>query len=789
MASQPSPLVRIVVPLLILSSGIVFFFAILRNAEQPEERRRAAEAERIAEREAESPSSESLIPDDVSTPETDSSQDSTPPPPDTGAPEPGADDQESGAQEPNQDQDPDQAQPAMEPVAGLYAEVFASEPLDPIGSIGPDGNPVTDDQWRMQIQFNRTGVGIDRLTLSDQFVDLQRTEHETLQQAVVIQQGGRPLALVPMAALVVTVNDQPIVLTTPEEGSFWRQVSPGVFEAFLLDGAGDRAARIERAFILTPHSYDVRLNQSFENLTDTPMTVSWTQEGPLELDKGAVTYGGDRRRTRFGFMEDPSRGGGQRVRTERYLYGRDRLVKNAATKPAAETIWPNTVSENNGDTLVWFGETNRYFGVTMHPLIDPTQRPVNKAFSLIDSVDRVLIQTGPGQRADDYTVGLRIHTPVQAVGPGETLDLSMGFLSGPVSSDIISKDPMLSALGMDELVIYTFGGPCAFCTFQWLTYPLRWFLGVLHSILFDWSLAIIVLVVCVRTVLHPVTRFSQTSMHRFGKQMQGLAPKQKKIQEKYRDDPKRMQEELRRLMREEGVNFAGALGCLPMFLQTPIWIALYAMIFFTFELRHEPAFFGLFQAISGGAWGFLGNLAEPDAFLSLGTSINVPLISGMMGPIESINVLPFLLGVVFFIHQKYMTPPTSATLSPEQQQAQTISRVLMVVLFPVIMYNAPSALSIYFVTNSTLAIFESRLIRKRADAEDERRKEEEAKNPTRGKKKKKTSASKKGWLERMTERAEQLQADREKIKKMEQRRAGGGGPGKGTKYQRRPKRK
>jgi len=74
-----------------------------------------------------------------------------------------------------------------------------------------------------------------------------------------------------------------------------------------------------------------------------------------------------------------------------------------------------------------------------------------------------------------------------------------------------------------------------------LTHFLRWYLGILHDyVLRDWGLAIIVLVLCVRTLLHPVTKFSQTSMMRFGKQMQGLAPKQKKLQEKFKDDPKKL---------------------------------------------------------------------------------------------------------------------------------------------------------------------------------------------------------------------------------------------------------
>ena len=100
--------------------------------------------------------------------------------------------------------------------------------------------------------------------------------------------------------------------------------------------------------------------------------------------------------------------------------------------------------------------------------------------------------------------------------------------------------------------------------------------------------------------------------------MQRIAPKQKKLQEKYKDEPKKMQAEMARLMREENVNFRGALGCLPMFLQSPIWIALYAMLYFLFDLRNEPAFFGLFQNLTNGSWGFLADLSTPDRFVDFG---------------------------------------------------------------------------------------------------------------------------------------------------------------------------
>jgi YidC/Oxa1 family membrane protein insertase len=182
-----------------------------------------------------------------------------------------------------------------------------------------------------------------------------------------------------------------------------------------------------------------------------------------------------------------------------------------------------------------------------------------------------------------------------------------------------------------------------------------------------------------------------------------------------------MREEDTKLMREGHVDYgAAARGCLPPLLQTPIWIALYAMIFFTFELRHEAAFFGAVQWVTGGRWSFLADLAEPDNFVSFRDAFNwdgfsIPLLSGLMGPIQGLNILPLLLGVVFYIQQKYMTPPSTGQMTPEQEQQQKMMKVMMVVMFPVFMYNAPAALSLYFMVNSTLGILESKWIRAHAD--------------------------------------------------------------------------
>lgn len=613
------------------------------------------------------------------------------------------------------------AEAAPQPVAvvapgAFVVEGFADDPLAtdfaPLGELG------LKSPFAMRVEFSHLGAGIKAIRLADEFDSVQtdRAAREgpvppETHVAVQEQIGNDQFLLVPFCALGVEINGTLVPMVIAEGNvPAWRQVdanTPGKFEAYLLNSDGERAFRVVREYRLKPGSHDIVVRQRVENLTAAAYNIRWRQFGMVDLfsDSG---YGGDKRRVRFGYLydarSDPSR---QFVDATKFLWNRNKLTGESSDKKYPDgKIWSNSYSEEQDLTLVWSGVTNRYFGAVAHPLIDPTDPAASLDFKTVERVDRVLLDN------PDAMV-LSYHTPQSTIAPGATASYDMGLYAGPLNKSIIRRETMLSRLGIDKIVVYNFGGMCAFCTFTWLTGPLLGLLRFLHSLTSDWALAIILLVVCVRTILHPITRWSQTKMLVFGKQMQNIAPKQKIVQERYKDDRQKQQQEMAKLWREEGISPAGFLGCLPMFLQSPVWIALYATLFFASELRHEPAFFGVFQALTNNAWPFLADLAEPDRALYFGSGgIKLPLF----GTINSINLLPLLLGVVFYLQQKYLQPPTSGAMTPEQQSQQKMIKIMMVVMFPLVMYTAPSGLALYFITNSTLGILESRWIRAHAAA-------------------------------------------------------------------------
>lgn len=579
-----------------------------------------------------------------------------------------------------------------------------SEPLAPIGGVDEGADA------RALVTFTPVGAGVASITLRDYYETLRKQDHYEIQSRRLV--GGVTVAS--LAARGVVINGQTVGLYASGEADqwIWDPVGPGAFEATIVDADGAPVARITRRFMLGPDSFDILIDQRLENLTSAPLEVRWIQYGPVDLPEDETLYGGDKRRVTFGHLLPPERDPSRQIVQKEASKARGTTID----KPLDEAgrVWPLDDAQP-GEDLVWAAMTNRYFAFAVHtPAPESPGAPFEKRLRLADRVFRTTLAGQPGAGVMDTTLLLELHSEPLTAQPGETLDLSIAAYAGPLWRKTLGEEPY-TGLGLQQLVVYNFGGMCAWCTFQPLAKALLWILGAAHNYLvFDWALAIMLLVVIVRTILHPVTKKSQIALQRFSKQMQSLAPKQKKLQEKFKDDPKRLQQEMARLMREEGVSFTGALGCLPMFLQSPVWIALYAMLYFAFDLRHEGAFFGVFQAISAGNWAFLADLSAPDRFIAFGSGPSLPLV----GEINAINVLPLLLGVVFFIQQKYLTPPPSASMTPEQETQQKIMRVMMVVMFPVIMYNAPSGLSIYFITNSALGILESRYIRAHIDQMD-----------------------------------------------------------------------
>jgi YidC/Oxa1 family membrane protein insertase len=615
-----------------------------------------------------------------------------------------AQDNTEAAAETTQEASPTQEAPA------ISAPSYVVRPAAPAESgFAPLGD-LDDDDQRIALEFSPFGAGIKEIRLPDEFETVKFENQITLQREQISSAGGRA---VPFAAVSIDINGVNVEIGGTDVAPLWTQTAPGTFELYIDSEAGGPIVRIERRFELKPENrHGFVLTESVENLSSEPLRVVLNTLAMLDLPKADSTYGGDRRRIRYGFLQSPEKQGNSlRVTVDDELLSRNKLLGKKTQQQYGKAyefqrqVWPNNDLLLNSQRLSWIGFSDRYFTVLIHPVFDASSvtSADEKLLSGIANINRFMLE--PLADAIDATQVLGLQSEQVEIGPGAMHTSQLGVYAGIRSKEEFVSEPMTAALNMPDMIVYSLGGICAPCTFQWLAHILIDVLKVFHSIVGDWAISIILLVFLVRACLHPVTRWSQIRLQKFSVQMQSMAPKQKALREKFKDDSKRMQQEMAKLWKEEGINPAGALGCLPMFLQTPVWIALYATLFFAVELRHEPAFYGVFQSMGG--WQFVNDLASPDGAIPLWFSFSFPL----WGTVDSVNLLPLLMGFLMFAHQKLLTPPTSVSMTPEQEAQQKMMKIMMVVGFPLMMYAAPSGLALYFITNSTVGIAENKWIR------------------------------------------------------------------------------
>ncbi len=211
--------------------------------------------------------------------------------------------------------------------------------------------------------------------------------------------------------------------------------------------------------------------------------------------------------------------------------------------------------------------------------------------------------------------------------------------------------------------------------FEWFMKPIFSLLSWLFHLIGNFGFAIIALTFIVRLLLFPIAQKQFASMAA----MRVLQPKIKQLQERYKDDKPRMQQEMLKLYKEEKVN--PMAGCLPILLQIPIWYALYKVLMLAVEMRHEP--FAL----------WLRDLSAPDPM----TPVNLfGFLSFQPPSIIAIGILPILVAFTMWLQMRLNPAP----MDPVQKQVFAFMPwVLMVVMAPF-----AAGLQLYWLTGNILTI-------------------------------------------------------------------------------------
>jgi YidC/Oxa1 family membrane protein insertase len=250
--------------------------------------------------------------------------------------------------------------------------------------------------------------------------------------------------------------------------------------------------------------------------------------------------------------------------------------------------------------------------------------------------------------------------PEQTIDPGSQLKSEFLLFFGPKSMGALKQ------AGHDLERIIDFG------YFHILAMPCLWLMNYLYSIIPNYGVAIIILTILSKILLWPLGTKSYKSMS----QMKKLQPLIQEIRDKYKNDRKKMNEEVMRLHRTYSINPLG--GCLPMLVQIPVFFALYRMLDQAIELRHAPFI------------GWINDLSAPDRLGSFNFAI--PFMDAPYG----IPVLTLIMGATMLWQQK-LTPATG-----DATQAKMM--MLMPVVFTFIFINFSSGLVLYWLVNNVLSI-------------------------------------------------------------------------------------
>jgi YidC/Oxa1 family membrane protein insertase len=214
---------------------------------------------------------------------------------------------------------------------------------------------------------------------------------------------------------------------------------------------------------------------------------------------------------------------------------------------------------------------------------------------------------------------------------------------------------------------------------SWFAWLSRFFLRMLqyiNMVVPNYGVCIVLLTLCVKLVLHPMSLKGQKSMQR----MQEIQPKIQALQKQLKGDPQKMQQAQMRLFKEEGVNPAG--GCLPLLMQMPIFIGLYGAIRGAFDFRQESFL-------------WISDLSRPDMLFN-------------------VDFWPHQLNVLPVLYAALMIAQSSLQPLPKDGQARQTAMMMrfMPLVFFFIIYYMPSAFVLYFAASSVIGFVEGRIIKR-----------------------------------------------------------------------------
>jgi YidC/Oxa1 family membrane protein insertase len=252
----------------------------------------------------------------------------------------------------------------------------------------------------------------------------------------------------------------------------------------------------------------------------------------------------------------------------------------------------------------------------------------------------------------------------------------------------------LSACGAPN----TDGPPENYGLWDWFKDGIFWGMNVCHNMVGDWGVAIIIATLIFRLVLAPLMQKQIKSSYKMNK----FSPMMQELQEKYADDPQRLSEETRKLYSESGFN--PVAGCLPLFLQMPIFIAV-------FQVLRDEMGWRVGDASSG--YNFLNII--PDLTITPAGALEISFAS----------FIPYIILLLLFAGLTFAPMLLQQRGQQNQQRQQMIiMSVVMTCMMLFIGWSSPAGVLLFWATSSLFGVCQQQITTRILKKEDEEREEE-----------------------------------------------------------------
>lgn len=542
------------------------------------------------------------------------------------------------------------------------------------------GSLDSDSGYFLEVELTSKGAAIESVRLSDpKFTELD----DSSQQVKVL--GNSLSSDQTFSTAISTIDQQLARYNQTLESVDWKITSSDVEQVTFEYTAPDKTMQVRKIFTISKadlstqtktealrndsKAFTIDLELIVTNLSGKSLEFDYELQGPVGIVLENVAHTRKYRDIKLEFLgEDDSD-----VTLTASALGK--LYKNNLGRTEEDTRENLKQKDSWTSAFRYAGVDVQFFAALVAPLDGRTeQERLTKKW--IDRSYPVFTDENL-EDVNQSDISFRMQSTVQTLQPSGQADKvthKYGLFVGPKRSTLLDPEPLKADAVLD------YGS-----WFGFIARIMHSLLDTLYGIGLPYVLAIIGLTVLVRGCMFPISRKQAISAAR----MKELQPKIKELKDKYGDDKEKFAKAQMELWRKNNINPLS--GCLPVFIQLPVFIALYSCLNTAVDLR-----------LAKFLW--IDNLAAPDSLFQL------PMTLPFLG--SDFNLLPCITVVLFLIQQKLFMPPPADEQAEMQQKMMNFMTVAMGFMF----WHVPAGLCIYFIASSAWGIAERKLLGSKAIA-------------------------------------------------------------------------